>query len=120
MSVKEYGILVKTNNEVSIVELTMPLHVSLGGYVDGYIEHVNPKGLKSPHCMIVDEEGLCKKKPLNMFGTIVCANAFPIVGDVVFCKDGYRGEDADIIGYSKEEADEIFEIIKNEIDYLFA
>lgn len=110
---KEYGILVKTTNEVSIVELTDPLHISLNKLVGGYIEHVNPPMLKKPNCMIVDEEGLIKEKEVNLFGSALQSSLIPIVGDIIICKEGMRGEDYDIIGYTEEEAKEAYEVFSS-------
>lgn len=114
---KEYGILVKTTNEVSIVELTEPLHVSLNELVGGYIEHVNPPMLVKPNCMIVDEAGLLKNKDINVFGSLLQntiitlqSTLIPIAGDIVICKEGIRNGEMDIIGYTEEEVEDAYDV----------
>jgi len=47
--------------------------------VGGYIEIIQMYG----HIMVVDEEGLLKKKPYNAVASSISGR--PLVGDVVFC-----------------------------------
>jgi hypothetical protein len=53
----------------------------LQDYVGGYIEILN---LENDYIMVIDEEGLLKKKKLNKHATKLFGA--PIVGDVVVCK----------------------------------
>lgn len=56
----------------------------LRGFVGGYIEVV-PVG--NGECVVCDEEGKLKGKPLNMAATAMFRRLFdPFVGDVLICK----------------------------------
>lgn len=119
---KEYGVLLTTDNKVSIIVLD-PVYETLKSSVGGYIEHTNPFMLREPNCMIVDEEGLLKEKPLNFLATwfyngktTTPIDFSPIAGDVVFCKDGYRDEEPDILGYTEEEANAVYGVMKEMLD----
>lgn len=93
------GVVITTADEVSVRDFTAPLHESLGAVVGGCIEIVHPQGLKSPYCMIVNDEGLLKKLPLNRAGSLLYGTQFhgsPIVGDIVIMADGWTPEGRDI------------------------
>lgn len=58
-------------------------------------------------CMICDDEGLWKKKPINTICSILYGfleHGSPIVGDVVIMKEGFRNGERDIVGFSDDEA----------------
>ena len=65
--------------------------------IDGWLENVHPAGLPNPYCMICDEEGLIRDKPLNIIATILYnannkTNIQPIIGTCIICKEE-RNED---------------------------
>lgn len=49
--------------------------------VGGYIEIIN---LGNGMILVVDEEGLCKHKPINLKASFLAGHG--VVGDVVYCK----------------------------------
>ena len=66
-----------------------------------------PKGLPGPFCMVVNEEGLLRGLPLNLFGCILydtVRHGNPIVGDIVILKEGFTtpGE-RDFIGLDEDD-----------------
>lgn len=114
------GIVVTTNLDVSIQDFTAPLYKSLGEAVGGYIEHVNPKYLKSPYCMIVNEEGILEGLQMNPLGSLLYGtqeHGHPIVGTIVFMKDSFSDGEPDIIGLD-DESERIQEEFKNIIEKL--
>ena len=83
-----------------------PLYQTVGEVVGGYIEHVNPRLLEAPFCMIVNEEGLLLKLPVNTVGSFLyetLRHGWPIVGTIVIMKDGFTDEGPDIIGLSDDD-----------------
>lgn len=101
------GIVITTTNHISVQDFGRPLYQTVGAVVGGYIEHVHPKHLPEPYCMIVDEEGLLKEQPvLNLVGSVLYGtpeHGQPIVGDVVIMKDGFDNGEPDIVGLSDED-----------------
>lgn len=100
------GIVITTENEISVQDFGEPLYQTVGEVVGGYIEHVSPRLLDDPFCMIVNEEGLLNKLPVNIVGSFLyetLAHGWPIVGTIVIMKDGLTDEGPDIVGLSDEE-----------------
>ena len=66
--------------------------------------------------MIVNDEGLRKKLPLNRAGSLLYGTQFhgsPIVGDIVIMADGWTPEGRDIVGITEELAEKVAqELIK--------
>lgn len=97
----EQGLIVTTSGKMYLGKFEDPLYKTVGKFVGGWIEIVHPTGLKHPYCMVVDEEGLLKTRPINAFGSYLYGTAkhgYPIVGDIVILKDGYRNGEPDIVG----------------------
>ena len=95
------GLVISTNNKHHVEEYGEPLYRTVGETVGGYIEIVHPKGLPSPYCMIVNEEGLIRELPVNLMGSILYQSNIhgsPIVGNIVIMKDGIRDGEPDIVG----------------------
>ena len=97
------GIVITTEKEMSVREFSedRPLHNELGEVVGGWIEHAHPRLLPPPYCMIVNEEGLLLKLPLNLIGSAMYGTAthgYPIVGNIILLKDGCRDGEPDIVG----------------------
>lgn len=104
------GIVITTDDQLRIQDFSLPLYESAGEVVGGYIEHVNPKLLRRPYCLLVNEEGLLLGLPVNylasyMYGTHM--HGHPIVGDVVLMKNAYIHGERDIIGLSDIEIEKI-------------
>lgn len=79
---------------VNVVELQEPLHISAGKIVGGWIEHVRPKYLKQPLCMICNETGLINHLPINPIASLLYGfqdHGSPIAGDVLILKE--KGEE---------------------------
>lgn len=101
------GLIVTAENEMSKVEYDPPHYDVIRKAVGGWYEHVNPVDLKKPYCMMVNEEGLLLDLPLNSIGSILYGtpqHGQPIVGNVIFLKDGYYGGEPDVVGMDENEA----------------
>lgn len=101
------GLVINTDSLMHTEEYAAPLYETIGKTVGGWIEVVHPKGLPAPFCMVVNEEGLLRGLPLNLFGCILYGTARhgnPIVGDIVLLKEGFTtpGE-RDFIGLDEDD-----------------
>lgn len=104
------GVVFTPDEKMYVKDFGEPLYESLGEVVEGWIEVVHPRGLKSPYCIVVNEEGLLKKLPVNPLGSVwyqTWKHGYPIVGNIVVMKDGFVNGEPDIVGLSDVE---IFEI----------
>lgn len=102
-----FGLIVTAKNEMSLVEYDAPHYDVIKTAVDGWYEHVNPIGLEEPYCMMVNEEGLLLNLPLNVTGSLLYGTEIhgqPIVGDIIFLKDGYCNGEPDVVGITEDEA----------------
>lgn len=111
------GLVVTTENEVSVKEFEQPLYESLGEVVGGFIEIVHPRGLVYPLVMIVNEEGLMQSLPLNLVGPYLYEthkHGHPIVGNVVIMAEGMTPSGYDITGLP----DDAIESLKNQISQI--
>ena len=100
------GIVISTENQLTVRDFSAPLYKTIGEAVDGWIEIVRPGGLKIPYVMVVNEEGLIKELPINIAGSILYgtpAHGSPIVGNIVIMKEGWTEDGKDLIGLSDEE-----------------
>lgn len=114
------AILITTDNVISVVNLNteLPLHRAIGKVIGcDYIEVVRPKGLVSPLCMIVDEEGLLKEtKFLNLTGSLLYGfqiHGQPIIGNIVIMKEGYTNGEPDIVGLDDNELEHVYSQLKD-------
>ena len=101
------ALVVNTKNEIRRVEYDPPHYDVIKEAVGGWYEHVHPMGLDRPYSMMVNEEGLLLGLPLNRLGSELYGtpkHGQPIVGDVVFLKDGYHGGEPDTVGMTEDEA----------------
>lgn len=101
------GIVVTPENAVAVRDFATPLYRSTSEVTGGF-EIVYPRGLPQPYCMIVDDEGLRKKEPLNAIGSIFYEthkHGSPIVGTIVIMKQGYGPDGPDIVGLDSEDID---------------
>lgn len=101
------GIVITPENEISVKDFGEPLYQTVGEAVGGYIEHVNPRLLDAPFCMIVNEEGLLNNLPVKPVGCFLyetLSHGWPIVGTIVIMKDGYNEDgEPDIIGLTDDD-----------------
>lgn len=101
------ALVVNTKNEIRRVEYDPPHYDVIKEAVGGWYEHVHPMGLERPYSMMVNEEGLLLGLPLNRLGSELYGtprHGQPIVGDIVFLKDGYDGGEPDVVGMTEDEA----------------
>lgn len=101
------GLIVTAENEMRKVEYDSPHYDVIHEAVGGWYEHVRPVGLEQPYCMMVNEEGLLLGLPLNLLGSFLYGahqHGQPIVGDVIFLKEGYHCGEPDVVGMTSEEA----------------
>ena len=100
------GIVISTENQLTVRDFGAPLYKTIGAAVEGWIEIVRPGGLESPYVMVVNEEGLIKELPINIAGSILYgtpSHGSPIVGNIVIMKEGWTDEGKDLLGLSDEE-----------------
>lgn len=104
------GVVIMPNNVVFLREFDTPLHESLGATVGGWFEIVHPKNLEAPYCMMVNEEGLLKRLPLNNIASSLYNTQLhgqPIVGVAVIMKDGYVDGEPDIVGLDDDDIEKL-------------
>ena len=100
------GIVVSTDNRLTVQDFEAPLYRTVGKAVGGWIEIVRPGGLKKPYVMVVNEEGLIKGLSANLTGCLLygtSAHGSPIVGNIVIMKEGWTDEGMDLLGLADEE-----------------
>lgn len=96
------GIVVTPKGEVETRELKEPLHQSAGAVVGGLIEIVRPRRLERPYIMIVNENFINLRLPLNPVGSyLYCTDehGHPICGNIIILKE----EDQEITGLNLHE-----------------
>ena len=101
------ALIVNTKNEIRRVEYDPPHYDVIKEAVGGWYEHVHPMGLDRPYSMMVNEEGLLLGLPMNRLGSELYGtpkHGQPIVGDIVFLKDGYDDGEPDVVGMTEDEA----------------
>ena len=101
------GLVVTVENEMSTVDYDAPHYDVIQKTVGGWYEHVHPVGLERPYCMMVNEEGLLQGLPVNPIGAILYGtpqHGQPIVGNIIFLKEGYHGGEPDVVGMTADEA----------------
>ena len=101
------ALVVNTKNEIRRVEYDPPHYDVIKEAVGGWYEHVHPMDLDRPYSMMVNEEGLLLGLPMNRLGSELYGtpkHGQPIVGDVVFLKDGYYRGEHDTVGMTEDEA----------------
>ena len=65
------GIVVTPDIELTVQDFSEPLYKSVGAVVGGCIEHVHPKGLPRPYCLICNDNGLALELPINYIGSLL-------------------------------------------------
>ena len=115
------GIVVTADNQMTVKDFEAPVYVNLGEEVNGDIELVRPRGLHSPFCMVVNENGLGEQLPLNKVGSYfyqTYIHGWPIVGTAVFLKEGMTENGADFVDLSEDDVKEITSIIEELFEIL--
>jgi len=113
------AILIKTTDEISIVQFDGDTLDAMQKAVGGYIEHVKPRFLQHPFCMIINEEGLLHHLPVNNAGSLLYAGLVPIVGDVLILKDGVNEfDEPDIVGLDADEAQQYVDALCFDFPFL--
>lgn len=101
------GIVITTKNEMRVQEFSEPAYKSIGEAVGGWIEVVHPKRLEYPYCMLVNEEGVILKLPINSFGSFLYGTDYhgdPMLGDIVLLKEGINSDgERDILGLDEQD-----------------
>lgn len=102
------AIVITTDNKASVREFSesQPLFRETQPILDGYMEHVHPRRLPHPYCMLVNDEGLLRELPPNPMGCLLYEtdnHGAPIVGNLILMKDGYRGGEPDILGLTDDD-----------------
>lgn len=68
------------------------------------------------YCLVVDDEGLFKETPhVNLLASImygVMSHGQPIVGDALLCADEVTEDGVETVGFAKEKASHIAEMLK--------
>lgn len=98
---------ITSDNELYIIDVDMNNYKAIQEEIGGYFETVHTQLMfdyfKAPVLMLVDEEGLLKELPLNLFGSYFYEtqkHGNPIAGDVILAIA--VGED--ITGFSESDA----------------
>lgn len=111
-------LLITTSNTISVEEInTEPKWQAFAKLLGcSWIEIVHPRGLQSPLCMIVDEEGLlCDEPKINLVGSFLYGthiHGSPIVGDIVIAAEGFVDEGVDIVGLDDNEIQKLYAKLK--------
>lgn len=102
-----FALVVNAEGEMHLRMYDPPDYDVIRDAVGGWFELVRPMGLKPPYLMVVNEDGLRLDLPMNRLGSILYGtrlHGHPIVGDIVFLKDGYFGGERDAVGMTEYEA----------------
>ena len=101
------GLVITTKFEMRVQEFSEPAYKSIGEAVDGWIEIVHPVRLGRPYCMVVNEEGLLRNLPMNVFGSYLYGtdtHGSPIAGNIVLLKEGINSDgDYDFLGLTEQD-----------------
>jgi hypothetical protein len=112
------AILIKTTGECREIELNdeEPLYKEMRKHIGGHMEHVLPRRLEEPYCLIVNEEGLLlhlQRNPIASYLYETDKHGYPIVGNVVIMKDGYRNGEPDIVGLDDDDIMELAVVLND-------
>lgn len=110
------GILIKSNNSISVLDMVPPYDESIRTSIDGYMEIVHPRGLERPYCMVVDEEGLIKDKEINLVGCVLYEtykHGSPISGDILILREFFNDFGWDLEGLNDNDINLLLPQFKN-------
>ena len=79
--------------------------------IGGWLELVRPRYLPPELLMLVDEEGLLKKLPVNKLGCVLygLGSPSPIVGPLVIAGEGIVDGEPDIVGLTDQQVEDLME-----------
>lgn len=100
------GLAISTDNKAQFKDFGDPIYKSAGAEVGGLIEIVHPKYLPEEFCMVVNEEGLLQKLPLNLLGSVLYGtleHGHPIVGNIVIFREGFINEEYDFVDMTESD-----------------
>ena len=101
------GLVITTKFEMRVQEFSESAYKSIGEAVDGWIEIVHPVRLGRPYCMVVNEEGLLRNLPMNIFGSYLYGtdnHGSPIAGDIVLLREGINSDgEYDLLGLTEQD-----------------
>ena len=84
------AVRITTDSCIDYVDLKEPIHKSAGEIVGGLVEHVRPRYLQKPYCMLCNESGLIDQLPLNPIASLLYGfqdHGQPIAGNVLIIKE---------------------------------
>lgn len=84
------AVRITTDSCIDYVNLKAPIHKSAGEIVGGLVEHVRPRYLQKPYCMLCNECGLIDQLPLNPIASLLYGyqdHGHPIAGNVLIIKE---------------------------------
>ena len=111
------AILIKATDEISIVTLEGDTRQAMMEHVAGWLEHVCPRYLRSPYCLIVNEEGVLLDLPINNAASLLYGG--PIVGNVLILKEGLNEDgEPDLLSLDAGEAHELMDELLSRFPYL--
>lgn len=113
---KMKAIKLTPDKEISIIDVPRkgtPLLETLQKEIGGWIELVSPKTFHTIEylqgkVMVVDEDGIHKRKKPNRIGTDLYGNYSTIVGDVLILKYITTEDGMDVGGLTEDEANQLF------------
>lgn len=101
------AIKIDTRNNMSVVDLETPLYASLERELGGWPEHVRPRRLNPPFCMMVDDCGHMKELDFNLMGSYLYEtdkHGNPIAGDIFILKEEvYASGEYNVIGLDDKD-----------------
>lgn len=113
---KMKAIKITPDKEISIIDVPRkgtPLLETLQKEIGGWIELVSPKTFHTIEylqgkVMVVDEDGIHKRKKPNRIGTDLYGNYSTIVGDVLILKYITTEDGMDVGGLTEDEANQLY------------
>ena len=97
------GLVLTPDKKMYRQDFSEPIIENVGKVVGGYVEHATPMYLPRPYCLLIDEEGKLKRKPVNPVASAWYSRFDPIVGTAVVMKDGWVDGERDIVGLTDDE-----------------
>lgn len=111
------AILIKATDEIRTVTLEGDTRKAMMEHVAGWLEHVRPRYLRAPYCMIVNEEGVLLDLPVNNAASLLYGGM--IVGNVLIMKEGVNDDgEPDIVGLEETETKALMATLCRDMAFL--